>query len=117
MMDRAHVQAQLVSVYRRWKSAFDPAGLNISDFSSPVLLFVREEYCRASTKILVYGQETKEWGWSGQQQEESHQSRSGWPFQDHYTLRHFLENDDAIDALIWIDERFDFARGPLGPRP
>jgi hypothetical protein len=115
-MDRDRVQAQLTSTYQRWKTSFDRRGLNLDDYSPPLLLVVTERYCRAPMKIVVYGKETAGWGWNSSNQEKYHHSQHDWRFRNQSTLRDFLENDDAIEALCWTYQQFAFANGPLRPR-
>lgn len=110
-MDRLEVQTELVSAYQRWKAGFDAKDLTVDDFSPPLLLNLTDNYCVAPLKIIVYGQETSGWGWTRQQQEKTYPDyQNNWPFQDLRTFGDFLNNDDAIEALVRRYKQFDFAK-------
>src|SRR5262249_50240126 len=66
--------------------------------------------CRASVRILVYGQETTGWDWTRDLQQQYPDYPQSWPFQDLRTLRDFLTNSDAIEGLCWGYEQFAFAK-------
>ena len=108
-MDKNQVQKQLVSAYRLWKAHFESNSIPVEDLSPPLLLNVTNDYCNAPVKIVVYGKETKGWGWSHRLQEEYPNYPNAWPFQDLHTFGDFLSNDDAIEGLIWGYEQFGFA--------
>jgi hypothetical protein len=109
-VDQQEIQSKLGGVYRRWKSQFDPKGLNLDEFSPPLLLAVTNDYCRAQMKIVVYGQETSGWGWNDRLHEEYPLYPTNWRFQNQNALRDFLANADAVDSLCWGYTQFDFAR-------
>jgi hypothetical protein len=109
-VDRAEVQTELVSAYQRWKATFDANALAVEDFSPPLLLNLTDSYCVAPLKIIVYGKETAGWDWTHHLQQTFPDYPNNWSFQDLRTFRDFLNNDDAIEGLVWGYEQFAFAK-------
>lgn len=108
-MDRDQVQQQLMSAYQKWKACFQVEGLTLGDFSPPLLLAVTEDYCRASKKIIVYGQQTAGWSWTDLS-EKNWPDYPNWPFSNQYSLSDFLSKGESIEALCWAYSEFSFAK-------
>jgi hypothetical protein len=109
-MHKDEVNERLASAYHRWKADFDAKDLSVEHFSPPLLLNVTDEYCNAPLKVLVYGQETKGWGWTHRLRECYPDYPQNWPFHDLCTFADFLTHNDAIEGLIWGYEQFAFAK-------
>jgi hypothetical protein len=110
VMDRSAIQGRLIALYQNWKSGFEPNGLQAEDFSPPLLLNVTENYSDASTKVVIYGQQTMGWDWTHCLQKSFPKYPRNWPYKDVKTFADFLANDDAVEALICGYEQFAFAK-------
>jgi hypothetical protein len=109
-MDKEQTQGQLLSVYDHWKSNFDSIGLVAEDFSPPLLLNVTNDYCAASTKIMVYGQETYGWIWDDKLTADYPHYPHNWTFSNQHSLKDFLESDDSVESLCWGYAAFSCAQ-------
>ena len=109
-MDRAAAQAKLLKVYHNWKKDLKVSPENASEFSPPLLLGVTEEYCRAQTRVLIIGQETFGWDWTSELRTKYPNYKNDWPFADLNSMQDFITNDDAIEALCWGYEQFEFSK-------
>lgn len=110
MSDERDFQPRLAKHYENWKKDFDRAALTCDDFSPPLLLNVPRRFAETKTPTVVFGQETFGWSWNGDLTKEYPNYTREYKFQDQNSLNDFLSRDDAIEALCWGYEQFDFGK-------
>ncbi len=90
-------------------------------FSAPLLIKVTSEWIQSRRKMLIIGKETRAWGldrrwhlrdgdWPDLTNVQRATSCRQCPFEEVKTLKHFLEQEDAIPALKHAYETFDLGR-------
>jgi hypothetical protein len=104
------LQFRLAKHYENWKKDFDRAALVCDDFSPPLLLNVPRRVAETKTPTIVFGQETFGWSWNSDLTKEYPNYTHEYKFQDQNSLNDFLSRDDAIEALCWGYEQFDFGK-------
>lgn len=109
-MDKDQIQSRLIDLYRQWKADFNSEALDTKKFGPPLLLTVTEDYYRAATKVIVYGQETRGWDWRSTLQVCYPRYPNRYLYNDQVTLQDFLMNRDAIEALCWGYKEFEFSK-------
>lgn len=108
MLRTSELQARLFRNYERWKGNFDPGPLVCRDFSPPLLLGVPNSFTSTKLPTVVFGQETYGWSWNRTLRTEYPAYPYEYMFRDQNTLEDFFTNEDAIEALCWGYEQFDF---------
>jgi hypothetical protein len=102
-------KATLKRIYSEWQSRLPSQGLDLTNFSPPLLLNIPDDYRADANNCLVFGQETFGWSWTKQLRQEYPKYEADYEFNDLGTLADFSKNNDSIDALLWGYEQFDFA--------
>lgn len=109
-MNGEEMQEQLQAIYVDWKRSLRLGDDVAGQLSPPLLLSVPPAYINAERRILVFGQETNGWEWTGNLRDRYSMYQVDYPYRDVRTLQDFLDNDDSVEALCWGYREFDFAR-------
>lgn len=105
MASAEEIQAKLNERYRRFKadSASKVSAELAQRLSSPVLLHVTDAWLNSKHRVIAVGQETVGWNW-----EEG--SYYPWPYQAISTFQDFLSDPQAVEALVFGYQQFEFCK-------
>ncbi len=103
------IDDSLADVYREWRHELARGDWSETGLTAPLLVNPTERYLSAKRRVLVLGQETRQWGWHAT---ELHAARAGClaaPPADAWNLADFLANEDGVDAMLAAYRAFAFA--------
>ncbi|MCL2308279.1 MAG: hypothetical protein FWC38_08700 [Proteobacteria bacterium] len=107
-MNREEMQRQLQLIYEDWKRSLRFDKGMAEQLSPPLLLSVPEAYTNAECRILFFGQETFGWEW-GSDHCTKYPDYPNYPYNDIRSMQDFLANSDAVEALCWCYDQFNFS--------
>lgn len=100
----------LANTYRSWRHELAREDWTKANLTAPLLVEPTERYLSATRRVLILGQETRQWGWEATELHAIRAACPAAPPNDTWNLVDFIANEDGVDAMLAAYRGFAFAK-------